>query len=128
MIYRYHRNALEYDFRARFGFGLELVDRQELSWQQFISLITGLLNDHTSHTVASVEGWSYVPTAEEVFFYNELDVKAMMNRRRNQPAPQPVKRPWEQAKPSVRHLADPDHAQRLERLKQRLGLAPQLNS
>ncbi len=87
------------------------------------ALVDGLMSDHTSHTFASAAGWSYVPSAEEVFFYNEIDVKAMMNRGRNQPAPHPVKRPWEQSKTRVKASNDPEHAQRLERLKRRLGLA-----
>ena len=83
--------------------------------------MNGLLNDPTSHTVAAVEGWAYVPSAEEVFFYNELDVKAIMNRGKNQPAPQPVKRPWLTPRVSAK-ARDPEHDGRLDRLKQRLGI------
>lgn len=101
---------------------MERIDRGELTYTTLIALVEGLLDDHTSHTVASAEGWSYVPSAEEVFFYNELDVQIASNRRKNQPTPQPVKRPWEQ--PRTRSIAaqDPEHAARLDRLKQRLGL------
>lgn len=87
------------------------------------ALVDGLMSDHTSHTFASAAGWSYVPSAEEVFFYNEIDVKAIMNRGKNQPAPRPVKRPWEQPRASAVAARDPDHDARLERLKQRLGLS-----
>lgn len=81
------------------------------------------MSDHTSHTYASAAGWSYVPSAEEVFFYNELDVKAMMNRGKNQPTPQPVKRPWEQPLVRSPQHQDPEHRARLERLQKRLGLS-----
>ncbi len=101
---------------------MDRVDRGELTYATLIALVEGLLNDHTSHTIASVEGWSYVPSAEEVFFYNEIDVKAIMNRGKNQPAPRPVKRPWEQPKASAVSARDPEHEARLERLKLRLGL------
>lgn len=104
---------------------MERIDRGELTYTTLIALIEGLLDDHTSHTVASAEGWSYVPSPEEVFFYNELDVKIASNRGKNQPAPQPVKRPWEQPKVSSRAAHDPEHDARLDRLKQRLGLTPE---
>lgn len=119
-LYHHHRDALEYDFRARFGFGVERIDRQELTWRQMSALVAGLMSDHSSHTFASVMGWSYVPTPAEVQFYNELDVKIAMNRGKNQPAPSRTKRPWEQAQVSVRR--DPEHGARLERLKARLGI------
>ena len=61
-MYVHHRPALEYDFHARFGFGVERIDREELSWQAVTALIDGLIDDHTSHTFASVAGWSYVPS------------------------------------------------------------------
>lgn len=120
-VYFHHRAALEYDFRARFGFGVEKIDREELSWQQVQALIDGLLIDHSSHSFASVMGWAYVPTPAEVQFYDELDVKIAMNRAKNQPAPPRTKRPWEQARTVSRR--DPEHDARLERLKARLGLA-----
>ena len=80
------------------------------------------MNDHMSHTFASTQGWSYVPSAEEFFFYNELDVKALMNRGKNQPSPQPVKRPWEQPRENAPVRQDPEHQARLERLQMRLGI------
>lgn len=82
--------------------------------------MNGLLDDHTSHTFAAVAGWSYVPSPQEVAFYDELDVKIAMNRGKNQPAPPRTKRPWEQARKEPRR--DDGHAARLERLKMRLGI------
>lgn len=84
--------------------------------------MSGLLDDHTSHTFAAAAGWGYVPSANEVMFYNELDVKLAMNRGKNQPMPQPVKRPWEQSRPVASVARNPDHDARLDRLKQRLGI------
>ena len=122
-LYVQHRPALEYDFRARFGFGVERIDREELSWQETVALIDGLMQDHTSHTFASAAGWSYVPSPSEVHFYDELDVKLSMNRGKNQPMPQRTKRPWETPK---RREVIPAHRgdteARRERLRERLGL------
>ena len=123
-VYALHRDALEYDFRARFGFGVEKIDREELSWQETVALIGGLIDDHTSHTFASVTGWAYVPSPEEVAFYDDLDVRIAMNRGKHQPMPQPVKRPWEQAK--VREVLPRNDAETVKRrhaLNERLGIA-----
>lgn len=125
MVYFHHRAALEYDFRSRFGFGVERVDRGGLSWRELQALVDGLLDDHSSHTFASVMGWAYVPTPAEVQFYDELDVKLAMNRGRNQPAPPRTKRPWEMAKPSFvpPKPRDGDAAARRELLNERLGIS-----
>lgn len=86
------------------------------------ALVDGLMSDHSSHTFASAAGWSYVPTPAEVAFYDELDVKLMMNRGKNQPSPQRTKRPWETPKNAPVQNRDPEHKARVERLKERLGL------
>lgn len=123
-LYFRHRAALEYDFRARFGFGLERIDRQELTWSQTVALVDGLMDDHSSHTFASAAEWSYVPTPAEVQFYDELDVKLAMNRGKNQPTPPRVKRPWEE-KPVKRAMSrrDPEESARRAKLNERLGLS-----
>lgn len=123
IVYAHHRPALEYDLMTRVGFGVDRIDREELSWEQLMALVDGILNDHTSHTHASLAGWSYVPAPDEVAFYNELDVKLAMNRGKNQPMPQPVKRPWEQGKPkAVLPRNDAAARKRRERLNERLGI------
>lgn len=123
-MYVHHRPALEYDFNARFGFGVERIDREELSWQAVTALIDGLIDDHTSHTFASVAGWSYVPSPQEVAFYDELDVKLAMNRGKNQPMPQRVKRPWETPRVNqVTPRSDAESRDRRARLNERLGIS-----
>lgn len=108
---------------TRVGFGVDRIDREEISWEQLTALIDGLMSDHTSHTYASASGWAYVPAANEVAFYDDLDVKLMMNRGRNQPMPQRTKRPWEEKrKPSVAPRRDPETLARREQLNTRLGL------
>ena len=74
---------------------MDRIDRQELSYTELTALVDGLVDDHTSHTFASLAGWSYVPSPAEVEFYNGLDAKLAMNRRKNQPTPPRIKRPWE---------------------------------
>lgn len=122
-IYVHHRPALEYDLLTRAGFGVDRIDREEIPWSQMVALIDGLMNDHTSHTFASVAGWAYVPSPEEVAFYNDVDVRLAMNRGKNQPMPQPVKRPWEQGKAkSVLPRNDAETRTRRQLLNERLGL------
>lgn len=122
VLYFHHRAALEYDFRARFGFGVERIDRQELTWSQTVALIDGLMGDHSSHTFASAAEWSYVPAPAEVQFYDELDVKLMMNRGKNQPPPPRTKRPWEGKPKTVAPRRDPEELARRAKLNERLGL------
>lgn len=119
-LYVRHREAVEYDLRERFHFGLERIDRGELAPFVIMSILNGLFEDHSTHTYASVMEWAYVPTPAEVAFYDELDVKIAMNRGKNQPAAPRTKRPWEQAQVSARR--DPEHDARLERLKARIGI------
>lgn len=73
-------------------------------------------------------GWAYVPSPDEVQFYNELDVKRAMNRGKNQPMPKPVPRPWE--KPRDKEVLPPDAVSvaRRERLKAKLGLGGAVDS
>lgn len=109
---------------TRVGFGAERIDREEISWEQLTALIDGLMSDHTSHTYASASGWAYVPAATEVAFYDDLDVKLMMNRGKNQPMPQRTKRPWEEKRASVvTPRRDPETLARREQLNKRLGLS-----
>lgn len=122
VVYYHHRKALEYDFRARFAFGVERLDREELNYSETVALVDGLLDDPTSHTFASVAGYSYVPSAEEVFFWNRLDAERSMNRGKNQPVPQRLARPWEKPKEKTPMPVSPESRARRERLNKRLGL------
>lgn len=107
---------------TRAGFGLEKIDNGLMAWSTLTALVDGLVDDHTSHTFASLAGWSYVPSPAEVQFYNELDVKIAMNRGKNQPVPAPVKRPWEKRKLEVSNRFDPGSTARRAKLNAMLGL------
>ena len=103
---------------------MEKVDRGELTYAEFTAYVDGLLQDHSSHTVAAFMGWSYVPTPQEVFFYHEMYAQAAMNRGKHQPKPPRIERPWESGqRPMSEPKYDPDRAKRRERLNERLGLA-----
>lgn len=108
---------------TRVGFGVERIDREEISWEQLTALVDGLMSDHTSHTYASASGWAYVPDPAEVAFYDNLDVKLIMNRGKNQPSPPRTKRPWEE-KRSAQVVPRHDVATKARRaqLNERLGL------
>lgn len=121
-VYFKYRSALEYDFRARFGFGVGVIDREEIDTATLTALIGGLLRDRHSHVFAATAGWAYVPSPVEAAFYDYLDVKIAAGRGKNQPIPQPVKRPWEHA-PPLEPSRDPEHLQRIEKLNARFGLS-----
>lgn len=109
---------------TRVGFGVDRIDREEISWEQLTALIDGLMSDHSSHTYAAASGWAYVPAPAEVAFYDELDVKLAMNRGKNQPVPARVKRPWEEKRAAaVVPRNDPETLARRDRLNERLGLS-----
>lgn len=102
---------------------MDRIDRQELTYTELTALVDGLLADHTSHTFASLAGYSYVPAPAEVAFYDELDTKLAMNRGKNQPRPPRTKRPWEDGKPqTVAPSVSADSRARRERLNEKLGL------
>lgn len=101
---------------------MDRIDREELTYSELTALVDGLINDHTSHTFASVAGWSYVPSPAEVAFYDELDVKLAMNRGKNQPMPPRTKRPWESGEPIRSTKPDPGREERRNKLAEHLGL------
>lgn len=102
---------------------MDRIDRQELTYSELTALVDGLINDHTSHTFASVMEWAYVPSPAEVAFYDELDVKIAMNRGKNQPRPKRTERPWEKSRPKDHTPRyDPEREKRRERLNERLGI------
>lgn len=69
-----------------------------------------------------------MPTPQEIQFYDDLDVKIAMNRGKNQPRSQPVKRPWEQKTVEKPASYDPGRADRQARLAERLGLGGVVDS
>jgi hypothetical protein len=111
---------LEVDFHARYGFSVAHASR--LGWHIFDALIIGVHEDSSSHTFASVAGWSYRPAPAEVAFYNWVDAQAVMNRSANAVRPKPVTRPWEIVEEHVTgRLSSEDNERRLK-LEKLLGV------
>lgn len=54
-----HRGALEYDWRARFGQGLDTSVPAEIGWDEAVRLVRILRNDPSSQLAAAIEGWDY---------------------------------------------------------------------
>lgn len=54
-----HRAALRYDWRARFGVGLDESVPERIGWDEAIDLVRVIRSDPSSQTAAAIEGWDY---------------------------------------------------------------------
>jgi hypothetical protein len=54
-----HRGAIEYDWRTRFGQGLDASVPDDIGWGEAIRLVRILRSDPSSQLAASLEGWDY---------------------------------------------------------------------
>lgn len=116
-----HRDALEYDLWARFGWGTERIS--ELGVNRVAGLVAEIMRDPYSHSCASVAGWAFVPSPADVLFLNWVDVTAQMHHSKGKVRPKPVARPWEQGGRPVWRAPDPGRDERRARLRARLGLS-----
>lgn len=82
----------------------------------------GLLRDPYSHTIASVQGWAYVPDPADVQFLNWVDAMGSMHHQPGKVKPQPVKRGWESGVRATPAPPKPENRERRAALKERLGL------
>lgn len=91
-LIRDHRGALEYDWRSRFGLGLESIGTV-MTWSEATRLSGLLLADPSSWVCASVAGWDHPISREAIVLADMWDLTAKVHsQRRSKQATYP--RPW----------------------------------
>lgn len=118
-----HREALEYDLLPA-PFDTDDIAAGTVSWNKAYRVVSEILRDPYSHSLASLNGWGYVPHPVDVAFLNWVDATAQMHHQKGKVAPRPAKRPWEEsARDRPKSAPDPDRPARRAALRERLGLA-----
>ena len=85
-----YKHAFTYDFRTRFGLGLEDLG-EKVPWTEVISLVVILLSDPTSWLQAAKAKWQHPISYEWTIAASTYDLLAQVNSRRK---PKPFPRPW----------------------------------
>lgn len=69
-----HRAALRYDWRARFGLGLDCLP-ETIGWDEALDLVRILRADPSSQIAAAIEGWDYPLSREGWQMADLIDVQ-----------------------------------------------------
>lgn len=85
-----HRVALRYDWRARFGRGLDESVPDDIGWSEALDLVRVLRSDPSTMLAASVEDWEYPLSRTEAILADMWDLsyaKAGAKKRERYPRP-----------------------------------------
>lgn len=85
-----HRAAFVYDFRHRFGVGLDDLG-ESIPWSEVLLILTVLLRDPTSWLHTSVAKWHHPISFEWTVGVATYDLLAQVYSKRK---PKPYPRPW----------------------------------
>lgn len=118
-----YRGPLEHELWSRYGWGFDEVVTGVRAWNLVALLVAQIAKDTYSHLYAAFRGWGYAPNPMDAFFLDWIDAQAVMNQRKNQVKPTPVKRPWEVGEKRAIPAPDPSRMERRKALQERLGLA-----
>ena len=110
-----HTPAFVYDFRCRFGFGLDDLG-SKVPWSEVVYLVAVLLRDPTSWLQTSVNKWDHPITYEWAVLVAQYDLHAQVNSKRK---PKPYPRPWRKGDEGYRKgTTRPDAREILAKAKQ----------
>lgn len=88
-VLRDHRGAVEYDFRTRFGVGLNVIGR-DMSLAEAARHVERFRADPSSALASETEGWEYPVSRTEALLMDLWDVAAPHTYKK----PKPYPRPW----------------------------------
>lgn len=86
-----HRGAFEYDWRNRFHLGISAIP-DDMSWGEASRLTTILIGDPSSRLGATLAGWQYPTTREDLTLRSLFDLQGRSKYGRKH-ATHP--RPWD---------------------------------
>lgn len=85
-----YKAAFVYDFRARFGLGLNDIG-STVSWEEIVYLVSILLADPTSWIQAAKNNWKHPIDYNWIIQASTYDLLAAVNSKRK---PKPWPKPW----------------------------------
>ena len=103
-VVRYHRGAVEYDLRSRFGLSLADVGAR-VTITEASRLVTLLASDPSSQVGAALMGLDYPVSREQIVLMDLYDLTAQVNSDPKKPKPKPYPRPL---KSTDTRVAKPD--------------------
>lgn len=86
-----HTAAFIYDFRNRFGLGLDDLGTT-VPWSEVVYLVSVLIRDPSSWLQTSLNGWHHPVSYEWAALAAQYDLHAQVNSKRK---PKPYPRPWD---------------------------------
>ena len=92
MLLDEHRGAFEYDWRTRFGLGLDSLPAS-MDWGEAFRLTMVLAGDPSSQVCAALSGWKYPLAWSDIVFRDLYDLQHASKSKRKKPKPYP--RPWD---------------------------------
>lgn len=112
-----HRSALRYDWRSRFGCGLDESVPDAIGWSEAIDLVRVLRMDPSSQVAAELQGWEYPLDRLGWMLADLIDVQGQKAAGKKWKAyPRPLK-----PKTAVEHItgnvAGQTRAETIERLR-----------
>jgi hypothetical protein len=88
-----HTPAFAYDFRYRFGLGLDDLG-EKVPWHEVVYLVSVLIRDPSSWLQTSINNWHHPVSFEWAALAAQYDLHAQVNSKRK---PKPYPRPWKDA-------------------------------
>lgn len=108
-----HRAAFVYDFRHRFGLGLDDLGSR-VPWTEVVYLVSVLVRDPSSWLQTSLNGWHHPVSYEWAALAAQYDLHAQVNSKRK---PKPYPRPWDNTREKRKGTARADAREILARAK-----------
>lgn len=87
-----HRIALRYDWRTRFGRGLDESVPDDIGWDEALDLVRVLRSDPSSMLAAAIEGWDYPLSRTDAILADMWDLSyAKAGAKKSERYPRPYK-------------------------------------
>lgn len=83
-VLREFRGAVEYEFRARFGVGLNVIGR-DMSLAEAARLVAVIRSDPSSALAAAIEGWEHPVSREAAVLMDLWDLEAAKSGAKKPP-------------------------------------------
>ena len=115
---------MRYDWRTRFGKGLDESVPSEIGWSEMLDLVSVLRNDPSSQLAAAVEGWEYPLDRNGWMLADLLDIqgsKALGKKWKAYPRPLKPRLSVERTRGNVAGMTREETVARLRALGHNLG-------